>query len=280
MTLVPGFALSTYGVEYEGPDSIEVTRGPSSWSKQLTLLSIACHQTSTGAYRQTPRSIVVAMSMAEFISFGEPLWWQGAELKNLVDEQSKKAEEQAYNVDEERVIEREATKQQLELEQRALELRLKIIEAGASTDSTTRVRKETEKTKRKTGGDSSSEPRRNQSDTTLVPGFSLSTYGVEYEGPDSVEATRGQNSWSKQLTVLLNAGHRTNMGANRQAPRSVRGHEGRRPAAPKRCSLLQPLHQFASSPVPQASSPSTQPHANVFASTATLPSHHRHRQNW
>ncbi|KAH8039316.1 hypothetical protein HPB51_005562 [Rhipicephalus microplus] len=256
MTLVPGFALSTYGVEYEGPDSIEVTRGPSSWSKQLTLLSIACHQTSTGAYRQTPRSVR-----------GHEVRWPAAPKECTFFNFCADFPVQPF--DKRFRLQRTCTPTSLHLWLRC-----------QATAGVAKTGKETEKTKRKTGGDSSSEPRRNQSDTTLVPGFSLSTYGVEYEGPDSVEATRGQNSWSKQLTVLLNAGHRTNMGANRQAPRSVRGHEGRRPAAPKRCSLLQPLHQFASSPVPQASSPSTQPHANVFASTATLPSHHRHRQNW
>ncbi|KAH8020472.1 hypothetical protein HPB51_002116 [Rhipicephalus microplus] len=38
--LVPGFVLFTCGVEYEGPDSVEVARDPNSWRKPLTFLPV------------------------------------------------------------------------------------------------------------------------------------------------------------------------------------------------------------------------------------------------
>ncbi|KAL3183247.1 hypothetical protein MRX96_034295 [Rhipicephalus microplus] len=54
-TLMPGFMLSTYGVEYEGPDSIDFTRSLNSLFKLLILLPVSCHRRRIGAYQQTPR---------------------------------------------------------------------------------------------------------------------------------------------------------------------------------------------------------------------------------
>ncbi|KAL3222139.1 hypothetical protein MRX96_050075 [Rhipicephalus microplus] len=70
-----------------------------------------------------------------------------------------------------------------------------------------------------TGWNPRSEPRRSQSDTRLVPGFVLSTCGVEYEGPDSVEVARDPNSWYKQLTFLPGSCPTTSTGAHRHTTR-------------------------------------------------------------
>ncbi|KAH6937343.1 hypothetical protein HPB50_026782 [Hyalomma asiaticum] len=50
------------------------------------------------------------------------------------------AQAEANKVLDERVAERQATRERLELEQKAFELRLRIVEAGGSAESTTPVR--------------------------------------------------------------------------------------------------------------------------------------------
>lgn len=75
------------------------------------------------------------MSLAEFITLGERLGLQGAELRNWADEQVTKAREEDAKAREERAAEREATKQRLELEEKNLQLRLRLAEVGESSGS-------------------------------------------------------------------------------------------------------------------------------------------------
>ena len=75
------------------------------------------------------------MSSAEFVTLGQSMGLQGAELKAWVDEQSEKARA-------DRQAEREATKERLELEERVLALRLKLAESGNSQERDAGARQE------------------------------------------------------------------------------------------------------------------------------------------
>lgn len=78
------------------------------------------------------------MSHQELITLAERMGLHGPELRAWVDEQLDRAHEESVKAREERVAEREAAKERLEMEERALQLRLRLVEAERSGEQVAR----------------------------------------------------------------------------------------------------------------------------------------------
>lgn len=110
------------------------------------------------------------MSEQELITLAERMGLQGAELKTWVDARLERAHEESVQAREERSAERQAAKERLEIEERTLQLRIRLAEVEGSREPTARDR----------------EPERSQSRPCLINPHNL--IPVFDEGRDDLDA--------------------------------------------------------------------------------------------